>query len=287
MAEVKVIPSITAGTAIITVTTSFFDGVEDRVLTDSIDITFFVYPDHIILSAEPQNIQVGNKKFEVKAIMMDENNVWISNYNESVTFNILSGFPNLIKYQTSNTPGLTTTFSGGEVIIGMKSVLEAGTATLEADSGGITGTLNIPVGIALNLVNSETSPSYDPINKIVNFDIDIQGAELILEEMQISWDSPSGETLNKIEIKSPSDDADFYIAYASDYHDINIPGYPALSGDLINIKDDINLLENTSKIILYFNDSLIVPEGGRTFDVIFNPNSGNYPVEFTIPEPIL
>ncbi|GAJ25140.1 unnamed protein product, partial [marine sediment metagenome] len=146
----------------------------------------------------------GNKKFELKAEMMDENNAKITNYNESVNFEISEGFPNIIKYQTSNTPGLTTTFSGGEVIIGMKSVNEAGTAKIEASSThfgvDILGTLSVPVGITLILADPPNIV-YDAELELyyVSFYIDIQGAELELEEMQVSWSI--NETLDKSRYK--------------------------------------------------------------------------------------
>jgi len=272
VAEVKVIPATTAGTAIITVTTSFFDGVEDRVLTDSIDIAFFVYPHHIKLSSDPQNIQVGNKKFEVKAIMMDENNVQISNYNESVTFDIFFGFPSIIKYQISNTKNLTTTFSGGEVIIDMKSVNEAGTATLDADSGGILGTLNIPVGITLQLAN----PPITYENNQVSFDIEVLGAPLTLDEMKVSW-SPNGlEALNKIEIEGIviyndglvyPDPVGFFV-YTDDF-DMDIR-----TAD-IDVAIDTTLLTGESTITMYFSTDM---SGKNILDVTFNPNSGDYTV---------
>ena len=34
-----------------------------------------------------------------------------------------------------------------------------------------------------------------------SFNIDVQGAELFLEEMKVSWDNSIGENLNKIEIQ--------------------------------------------------------------------------------------
>jgi len=252
--------SDTCGIAIITVSSA---SLEDVVT----EVDFYTEADHIKLVAIPQNIQVGNVKFSVKAIMEDENNAQISDYNESVTFDISSGFPGIIKYQTSNTQSLITTFSGGEVTLKMKSVNEAGTATLDADSGIYSGSLNIPVGIALNLVNSETSPFYDSVTNTVSFDIEILGAPLKLEEMKISWaiigDPP--ETLDKIEIKTPSETGTVSTVFDGSTN-------PAL--ELIDI-EDITLLEGTSAIVMYFNNDMSTK---TTLDVTFNPNSGDYTV---------
>lgn len=271
IAEIKLIPSINAGSVTIEASTTNSEG---TLLSSTIVILFFVSPDHIILSSEPQNIQVGNKKFEVKAIMMDENNVQISNYNGSVNFDISPGFPGIIKYQTSNTQSLITTFSGGEVILNMKSVNEAGTATLHANSGDISGSLNIPVGISVTLVEDEESPKYvsNETENSVSFDIEILGALLKLEEMQIFWDpSSSDETLNKIEI-DPNSTGNSVI-----YPDTSTI---ISSGELIHIEEITTLSEGTPNVKIYFNTEANM--SGKDMDVIFNPNSGNYPVEFIV-----
>lgn len=267
-AVVVLYPSDNYGTAIITVSSGSLDNV-------MIEVDFYIEAYHIELVATPQNIQVGNVKFLVEATMKDENNFTVANYNESVTFDIFYGFPNIIKYQTSNTQSLTTTFSGGEVILDMKTVNEAGTATLKADSGSILGTLNIPVGIALDLVENSVDSIFDSETGTgtVNFNIDVQGAELELEEMQVSWETNSDETLNRIEIV-PNSTGITEVIYPDSYPNIS-------SGDIVDV-ENMTLLEGTSNVKLYFSADM----SEKTFEVIFNPNSGNYPVEFTISEPI-
>lgn len=265
-AVVVLYPSDNYGTAIITVSSGSLDNV-------MIEVDFYIEAYHIELVATPQNIQVGNIKFLLEATMKDENNFTVANYNESVTFGIFYGFPNIIKYQTSNTQSLTTTFSGGEVILNMKTVNEAGTATLKADSGSILGTLNIPVGIALDLVENSVDSIFDSETGTgtVNFNIDVQGAELELEEMQVSWETNSDETLNRIEIV-PNSTGITEVIYPDSYPNIS-------SGDIVDV-ENMTLLEGTSNVKLYFSADM----SEKTFEVIFNPNSGNYPVEFTISE---
>ncbi|GAH70517.1 unnamed protein product, partial [marine sediment metagenome] len=56
------------------------------------------------------------------------------------------------------------------------------------------------------------------------------------------------------------------------------PSPPILSGEPINV-NDITLLAGISNVKLYFNESM----SGKTLEVIFNPNSGNYPVEINVP----
>jgi len=117
------------------------------------------------------------------------------------------------------------------------------------------------VGITLILV--EDSISY--LDNTVSFNIDVQGAELLLEEMRVSWD-PSSETLNEIEIKSPYTAGSITIFDNSDF--------PAFSGDIINV-DDIILSTGESNVKIYFNQDIF---GKNILDVTFNPNSGDYTV---------
>jgi hypothetical protein len=115
-----------------------------------------------------------------------------------------------------------------------------------------------------------TNITYDSGTYQVSFDIDVQGAELILEEMKASWspDNPDTENLEKIEIR-PSGIADFIIIY-----DINgdFPGSPASNEELIDVTD-ITLSTGISSIILYFSVNM---SGKEKLDITFNPNSGNY-----------
>ena len=87
--------------------------------------------------------------------------------------------------------------------------------------------------------------------------------------MQVSWSPDVSETLYKIEI-NPNSTGDIVI-----YQD---PSPPILSGEPLNV-NDITLLAGISNVKLYFNESM----SGKTFNVIFNPSSGNYSVEFNIP----
>jgi hypothetical protein len=93
----------------------------------------------------------------------------------------------------------------------------------------------------------------------VIFNIDVQGAELFLEEMKVSWDLSDGETLNRIEIE-----------------EIEVYSNSVISDTIINIAENTTLSTGISTIIMYFNADM----SGKEFDVIFNPNSGNYSVEF-------
>ena len=261
VARVELYPSDIAGTATIEVSS-------DTLSSGSVEVEFYTKADHINLLAIPQNIQVGNVKFLIVATMVDENNARISNYNESVTFSIVDVGTDSIKYQTSDTESLTTDFSEGQVIISMRSTDNAGTATIEAHSGIYSGSLNIPVGIALELVENENSPEYTYVPGIgtVSFDIIIVGAPLALEEMRVSWEvGDPVETLDKIEIQTPSTTGPVSTVFDGSPN-------PTLSGELTNI-EKITLLEGTSNIKIHFSTDM---SDKSTLDVTFSPNSGDY-----------
>ncbi|GAI36799.1 unnamed protein product, partial [marine sediment metagenome] len=126
----------------------------------------------------------------------------------------------------------------------------------------IEGYLNISV-IILELVNK----SVEYLGNTVSFNIDVQGADLSLEEMQVSWNPLAGETLNKIEIKSPST-ADPAIIVFNNSID------PVSSGELIDVIDS-TLSTGISNVKMYFSGNI---SGKTTLDVTFNPNSGDYTV---------
>ncbi len=132
----------------------------------------------------------------------------------------------------------------------------------------IEGYLNIPVGIALNLVDD--SPSYDDINKIVSFNILVARADLILEEMQVSWELPSGENLNRIEVNGTS------IFYIGDELVDPIGSITYTEEDPIKRIADVNVIDvtlpmGTSSITMDFDADML----GKDITVIFNPKTIN------------
>jgi hypothetical protein len=261
VATVELFPPTNSGTAIITVSSGSLDEV-------TVDVGFYIDADHIQLIADPQNIPVGGETCTITAtIKYGENTV--TGYSGTVEFSIVPPGGALCEFTSSEDAMVVN----GIAEIELQSKSQAGTMRIKATSsftnseGGTTeieGYLNIPVGITLGL---DGTPSYNSGDKSVSFDINIQGDELILEEMQISWDPSDGETLSKIEIKSPNT-AEPVIVYNTN----------ASSGELINV-EDIALLEGTSNVKMYFDANM----SGKTFNVIFNPNSGNYSVEFNVP----
>jgi hypothetical protein len=253
--------SDTAETAIITVSS----GVS---LTGSTEVGFYVQADHIDLIADPQSILSGGEICTITAIIKDGDTT-VSGYEGAVTFTIIEGYPNGVKFTSTNQSNIIKYASGGVATIDLQSKNWIGTAKIKAvASDGIPYLekyLNIPVGINLELVETSVGYNFDSVSSIgtVSFNINIQGAELLLEEMQVSWSL--NETLEKIVIQSP-DTVDPVTIFN------NIEN-PALSGDIINV-DDIILSTGISNVKIYFNQDM----PGKTIIVIFNPNSGNYSV---------
>lgn len=270
VATVELYSPTEPGTANISVTSVY----NSSTISGSTKVSFYVAADHIQLVANPQYIEVisGNPNAcIITATIKDEYNNTVSIYKGKVKFSIISGDAKFVL-----TGSALVTVVNGEAQILLQSGSSSGTVRVKATSSykdkdgvkkDIEGYLNIPVGIDLYLYGA---PSYDPSNYSISFDIN-QREELILEEMQISWDNSDGETLNKIEIKSP---------YTADPADKVFDGSanPASSGELIDVIDS-TLSTGTSNVKIYFDQIM----SGKNMEVIFNTNSGNYPVEFTVP----
>ena len=242
-------------------------------IENTVKVGFYSGEHHIKLSAVPSKMLVNGDTCTVTAEVVDEAGTIVNSYNKDITFTILVGWPKIAKFIITGTSSLTKTLTGGETTVGLISQKDVGTVTLKASSftgmTNITGYLNIPV--VITLLKLALNPNITYSENQVSFDINIQGAALILEEMKVSWLPDVSETLNKIEIKSPSTAADPIIIFDNF-------GEPASHGELINV-DDITLLAGISNVKLYFNESM----SGKTLEVIFNPNSGNYPVEINEP----
>jgi prepilin-type N-terminal cleavage/methylation domain-containing protein len=238
----------------------------------STEVGFYIEADHIKLVSDPQNIVAGGETCTITATIKDGETT-VTGYSGPVTFSILSGRESG-KFDVTGSAIVTAVEGVAKINLFSKSI--AGTVAIKAvtsfiDQYGnlkeIEGYLNIPVGIDLELFEL---PAYDPNNYSITFDIDVLGAELLLEEMKAYWlpDNPDTENLIKIEIE-PFGIADSIIVYDTNE---NFPGSPASSEELINV-NDITLPTGISTIILYFSENM---SGKEILDITFNPNSGNY-----------
>jgi len=206
----------------------------------------------------------------VTAVVESENDLQVYGYNEDITFTILVGWPKNAKFAATGTSSLTKTLIGGETDIILISQSTAGTVTLKASSftdiTDISGYLNIPVVTTLLELAPDPKINYD--GNQVSFDIEVQGTEISLAQMQVSWEAIGDppETLNTIEIGG---------------NEVYSNGDGVVSGTVVDTVATLPI--GISSINLYFNE--LADMSGKTFGVIFNPNSGNYSITITEPTP--
>lgn len=273
VAEVYLKPATEVGICTVKVST-----VNSLLVTieNTIEIGFYSGEHHIELIAKPLKMLVNGDTCTVTAVVEDEGGHQVVAYSEDITFTILVGWPKIAKFAATGTSSLTKTLIGGETDIILISQSTAGTVTLKASSftdiTDISGYLNIPVVIRLLELADQPNITYDNETYEVSFDIKVRGAEISLEQMQVSWPPDDSETLNTIEI-NPNYTGDIVI-----YPETSPP---ISSGEPIDVDEitEITLWEGISNVKLSFNASM----SGKTLEVIFNPNSGNYPVEINEP----
>ena len=263
VAEVQLLPASNVGTATIRVSTYNSLG---TYIEKTINVGFYSNAHHINLSALPQKMSVGGDICTVTAKIVDISNTLVSNYNESITFTILEGWPSNAKFTLTNTSNLTQTVINGVISVDLTSQSKAGTVKMRATSftgtSTISGYLNIPVGITLALA-VPLNISYNDTSKEVSFNINIQGAALILEEMQVSWSPIVSESLKEIKVNG-----------------IGVYSSSASSGAVVDVIDT-TLAKGVSNIKMYFDTGANM--SGKTINVVFNPNSGSYLVVVTMP----
>jgi len=256
VATVKFYPlDVTGENATITVTS--YDTINNNNITGNTVISFHLKAHNILLNAYPANIKVKGKNPDTCAItatIVDKNEKTVTDYKGKVKFSIIEGDA---KFALTGSTLITVVNGKAQII------LQAGNTTglvrVKATSSDMPPEyIDIPV-IDIQL---EGSPSYIE-NNIVIFNINVQGAKLLLKEMRVSWDPSSGETLNKIEIKSPS---------TADPAIIVFNNSTVSSGELIDVTDS-TLSTGISNVKMYFSGDI---SGKTTLDVTFNPNSGDY-----------
>ena len=256
---VDLMPSNEVGICTIEVSTYNSD---DLLIVKTIEVGFYSSEHHIELSADPSKMLVNGDNCTVTAEVVDEEGTLVTTYNEDITFTILVGWPKIAKFAATGTSSLTTTLTYGDIDIDLIPQKEAGTVTLKASSftgmTDITGYLNIQVVTTLLELAPVPNIIYD--GNQVSFDIEVQGTEVDLVEMQVSWSLDDSETLNTIDIGGN-------VVYSDG------DGVP--SGTVVNTV--ATLSTGISNVKLYFDASM----SGKILEVIFNPNSGNYTVEIS------
>jgi len=222
-------------------------------------------PDEINLVANPQYIYIGGDTCTITATIVDvvdEIEVPV-NCTGNITFSIVDGGG--IGELTGSNPVALIDTSQATIVLSSKDI--PGNVEVEAVASietpyniTLTSTEDVEVKtIALNLVPD--SLAYWENNKIVSFNIEVNGPTLNLSSMTIEWDySPS--KLKKIEIKSPYN--------ADDYNPIIDTGNATSPHDEDNI--NANLLPGESIIRLTFSTNM----EGKPLTVILTTDFGSY-----------
>jgi len=255
-----------------TIKVSTYNLVNPDPIVKTTEVGFYSSEHHIELIAVPSKMLVQGDNCTVTAKVVDEGGTPVDTYNEDITFTILVGWPKNAKFAATGTSSLTTTMFNGQIDMYLIPQKEAGTVTLKASSftgmTDITGYLNIQV--VETLLELAPEPNINYTGNQVSFDIEVQGTEISLDKMQVSWsDNIASEVLNEIAIGGT-------VVYS------NVDG--VVSGTVVNTDDPIPIPiipTGISTINLNFNGFDVM--FGKTFNIIFNPSTDYYPVEFEIP----
>jgi hypothetical protein len=220
-------------------------------------------PHHINLTATPQNIFIGGETSTITATIVDEWGVKVNDYFGKITFSITSG--SLYGELVSDTGVFV---SNGIAEVTLQSTNYSGLVIVQAESSepslpNSSSIINISVK-QITLILVENSVVYWSNNKIVTFNIKVNGPILNLNSMNIMWNYDPSK-LTEIGIKSP-------------YTAVNYePVIDTGNAKSPYLKDNINtnLLPGESTIRLTYSTNM----EGKTLTVTFNTNFGEYIVQ--------
>lgn len=273
-AVVYLIPSNDVG--ICTIEVSTYD---PNPIVNTIEVRFYSSAHHIELSAVPQKMLVGGDICKITVTIEDEGGTKVQNYNEEITFTFTEGHNSCAKFLSVPTVSFTKSVVDGVTFVDLVSLDIAGTVIIDASSSKgtkeIFGSLNIPV--VITLLELAPAPNIIYGENQVSFDIEVQGADLSLEEMQVLWLPYSSEEnvthikINTYDVYPPGDNV--IIGYS--IHTYNSENYRSAE---VDINNEI-LPTGISTIEIFFNSDM----SEKKLIIIFNPNFGNYPVEIIVP----
>jgi adhesin/invasin len=180
-------------------------------LDETISVGFYTTADHILLTAVPVPIPVGGGTegtSKLTASIVDIDDIIVYNYKGNVTFTFLSGYNpiNLLgnaKFKFVNNPSYSVPVFNGIASVDLISLSNAGVATLQASSVGLpkpdSGILTIYIEKTLKLA---VFPNiiYSQGGKNVSFDIEVQGGDITIDRMKVTWDPYNLEELTTVTI---------------------------------------------------------------------------------------
>jgi len=239
----------------------------------TIDVGFYTTADHILLTAVPTHIPVGGGNegtSKLTASIVDEGGTTVYNYNGDVDviFEFLSGYNenDLLgnaKFKFVNNFKYSVPIFNGIASVDLISLSNAGVATLRASSDGLPE----PVSDILTIYIEKTlklavfpNITYFTAGKNVSFDIEVQGGDISIDRMKVTWSPDNFEELTNVNI-----DVDGTISN-------NLLGEILSNGTDFAI-DSIILSEEITfpiKVTLTFVSSI----EGKDISIIFYPAAG-------------
>ena len=256
---------IEPGTATITAFSSLDGLLNPLESLESIVVGFYGVADRIILTANPDYLKAGEGDIStITATVCDSKLITVTHYTGEIDF-VITGVGAFIS------DNLGVDITNGIATVEIYSE-EIGFATIAAYSTGLTwGDVLVEFykePTLTLLVENESSPTYDEINKVVTFDVEVSVGSIELDQMKVSWlESDPSEKLFKIYIKNVED-----VSYEEVYNG-NIK-----SGTLVDITKTLSIGVNAIK--LTFGQDM----AERHIDVMFYPpGEGWYLIRFDVP----
>jgi len=239
----------------------------------TIDVGFYTTADHILLTAVPSHIPVGGGDegtSKLTARIVDINGITVYNYNSDadVLFEFKSGYDPIdllgnAKFEFVNNPIYSVPVFHGTASVDLISLSNAGLATLQAYSDGLFDTdsdiLTIYIEKTLKLALFPNI-TYLTGGKIVSFDIEVQGGNITIDRMKVTWSPDNLEELTNVTI-----DVDEVV---SDNSDEMINGVD-FDIEAITLSEEI-IPPITIKVTLTFDSSI----EDKDISIIFYPEDG-------------
>ena len=171
MATVKLYSSDKSETADISVTSVYYG----ETISGNTRVGFYCPADHIDLIAIPQSILTGGGSEGTCTIIatIKYGAIVVSGYNGTVTFTIVEGYPNGVKFTSTNQSSITISVVDGTATIDLQSKNWVGKAIISATADGIseipTVDLEIPVLANKNLEIFMLYRKIDELNDVFDF----------------------------------------------------------------------------------------------------------------------
>ena len=172
----------------------------------TIDVGFYTTADHILLTAVPDHIPVGGGNegtTKLTAYVKDENNVTVYNYKGNVLFTFEQGFNHTAKFKFIDQSNFSVPVFHGSASVYILSLNNSGDAEIKAedDSFGILTSDELILYIQ-KVLSEPTIPNveYDANGKGVSFDIEVQGGDITIDRMKVTWSPDNLEELTNVTI---------------------------------------------------------------------------------------